>query len=105
MNAKLTLGYRLPIISELLEEAKTWTSQNSEGAFNSVLKFSTAGYRSRYFKYNGKIFYGDGPLPEAGYWSSTGALNNSYFLLFGKSISMGLGWRGYGRSVRCIQGQ
>jgi hypothetical protein len=105
MNAKLTLGYRLPIISELLEEAKTWTSQNSEGAFNSVLKFSTAGNRSRYFKYNGKIFYGDGPLPEAGYWSSTGALNNSYFLIFGKSISMGLGWRGYGISVRCIQGQ
>ncbi len=98
-------GYRLPIISELLEEAKTWTSQNSEGAFNSVLKLPTAGYRSSYFKSNGKIFYGDGPLPEAGYWSSTVALNHSYILIFGNSVSMGLDWRGYGRTVRCIQGR
>ncbi len=39
-------GYRIPSLTEWQEEINTWSSQNAQGAFNSVLKLSLTGSRT-----------------------------------------------------------
>ncbi len=89
-------GYRIPSLTEWENENKSWSSNNTAGAFNSPLKLPLAGLRS-----DGSLFY----VGIYGYyWSSTengiysGNLNfyNSETRMFGIE-------RAYGFSVRCIQ--
>jgi uncharacterized protein (TIGR02145 family) len=93
-------GWRIPTIAELTTEYGSWGNQNSNGAFDSPLKLTIAGYR------NGT----DGAVTEPGtngyYWSSDGFyLNylNSYYVNFNnESITNTGGTRSSGYSVRCI---
>jgi hypothetical protein len=40
-------GFRLPTEDELRDERRSWTGNNSTGAFNSVLKLPLSGYREQ----------------------------------------------------------
>ena len=91
-------GWRLPTEAEWEEERLSWSSNNSVGAYDSVLKLPMAGYRSQD---NGSIafvgLYGF-------YWSSTVDGTVSWFLNFSSSDAdayRSLRARGY--SVRLIK--
>ncbi len=92
-------GYRLPTISELIEENSSWSSNDEIGAFSSPLKLPLAGYRNHI----------DGFVSDAGwsavYWSSTvvGSSSSSLFFSNGMVISNYSLYRTYGLSVRCIK--
>ena len=91
-------GYRVPTRTEISEEISTWTSNNSEGAFNSPLKLPTPGGRSS-FNGNWNNFGHNGF-----YWSSTVSGTNAGYLSFlinGGSVNFG--GRSSGYSVRCIK--
>ncbi len=98
VNNPCPSGYRLPTFSELNAERLIWSSNNSAGAFSSVLKLPAAGVRD--------ITLGE--LFDAGtrgiYCSSTvdGSFERS--LLFDSSTSfINLDYRGHGRTIRCIK--
>jgi hypothetical protein len=91
-------GYRLPTETELNNELLTWTSSNSVGAFNSILKLPLAGYRDGSF----------GALVEIGtkgrYYSSTVSFISSVRLLFdGGSASIATNFRHNALPIRCIK--
>ena len=92
-------GFRLPTNIEFNNEIALFNTTNAAGAFTSVLKFPTAGYR----------VYNNASVVSVGasgvYWTSdiagTGA---SYFFI--NSGTAGIftnGFRAYGFSVRCIK--
>jgi uncharacterized protein (TIGR02145 family) len=99
INNPCPSGYKLPTYAELNSERLSFSSQNSNGAFNSPLKLSGAGYRG----------FNDGSLDVGAgfYWTSTIYSANSYYLGFNSfnnsSASMFLNLRANGRSVRCIK--
>lgn len=65
-------GFRLPTQDEWAEEIETWDSQDTEGAFNSVLKLTLAGYRTCTDGHTGNVeLWGY-------YWSS----NNAHAIIF-----------------------
>ena len=80
------------------EEVDTWTSEDHNEAFGSVLKLPLAGTRS----------LSNGSLAGVGaygyYWSSTVCGSYARSLLFSSSnASMNAGYRAGGFSVRCIK--
>lgn len=98
INNPCPSNYRLPSISEFLEERDTWSSPNADGAFFSPLKLPTASYRS----WTGFVI----PFSTAGnYWTqNTFPIGNSIYFSFstgsgGGSIVSG---RSGGKSIRCI---
>lgn len=102
INNTCPSGFRIPTLEEWQEEVDTWTTQDAEGAFSSLLKIPMAGYRSF-----------DGNLMEVGsvggYWLSTTSppLMNSSISRFYKitdSGTLSIGYvRTYGGCVRCIK--
>lgn len=91
-------GFRLPTENEFEEERLTWSSNDADGAFNSPLKLSLAGARSRM---NGAI----GNIGTfSGYRTSTRNGTLSRVLGIGQSNSqMGNRDRADGNCVRCIK--
>ena len=98
-NDPCPLGYRVPTEAEFNAESLLFPSQNSAGAFASVLKLSVGGYRSS--------SNDNTPLYLAGtegfYWSSTVNGTNARFVFFGDSVIFDNITRGDGLSVRCIK--
>ena len=92
--------FRLPTENEFEEERLTWSSNDADGAFNSLLKLSLAGARSRM---NGAI----GNVGTfSGYRTSTVNGTLSRVLGIGQSNSqMGNRDRADGNCVRCIKDQ
>lgn len=92
-------GFRIPTAAEWEQERRTWTTNNSAGAFASPLKLPMSGYR----------FSGSGSLYDVGtyggYWCSTVSSSGvSYYLTFNVSSAFILTYPwGYGFSVRCIK--
>lgn len=101
-------GFRLPTREEWMEELNTW----SQGAFESVLKLPSAGYRSYQ---QDTIRFGSGTNSEyrayGFYWSSTLSVAYAYALIFyirdTSSVTthalMRSYPRAYGYCVRCIK--
>jgi uncharacterized protein (TIGR02145 family) len=91
-------GWRLPTEAELEAERTSWSSNESTGAMNSVLKLPMAGSR----------LLTPGSLSNVGaygiYWSSTVRSTNSRYLYFGSSVAaMNTSFRADGLSVRCLK--
>ena len=98
INNPCPVGYRLPTEAEWTAEIKSWSSNNSAGAFASPLKLPLAGFRS----------LSDGSFIYAGsygnYWSNSVLGSFAQRLGFSSSSAdMSSGNRAYGRSVRCIK--
>ena len=80
------------------EEVESWTSEDHNGAYGSVLKLPMAGYR---LASNGTL---DNVGTRGGYWSSTvsGILAN-YLHFNSSNADMHSNYRAYGFSVRCLK--
>lgn len=98
INNPCPIGYRLPSDNELNIERLSWDSNNSLGAFNSILKLPKGGTRF----YLGTVEL-VGQFGE--YWSSTINTNNSNQLRFDNDNPAEIitNLRGIGNSVRCIK--
>jgi uncharacterized protein (TIGR02145 family) len=92
-------GFRLPTQEEWYNERGTWSSEDSDGAFASVLKLPEGGRRDNL---QGLIF---GGTTSGNYWSSTIAdTGTSYAFYFNPNLfAWDTGLRGLARSVRCIK--
>ncbi|MFN4952067.1 MAG: LamG-like jellyroll fold domain-containing protein, partial [Flavobacteriales bacterium] len=98
VNNPCPSGYRIPTEQELDAERLSWSSNNSLGAYLSILKLTAPGSR----------FYGDAVLYDVGiigqYWSRNSLGNTGRYLYFNTSIS---NINSYGKadgfSVRCIK--
>lgn len=98
INNPCPSGFRLPTDEEWEAERQSWSSNNSAGAFNSVLKLPVGGQRS---STNGMIF-NEGS--RGIYWSTTVSgtqarslrINNDNALTYSN-------YRSDGYSVRCIR--
>jgi hypothetical protein len=91
-------GFRVPTEAELDTERASWSSQNSAGAFASLLKLTVVGYRN----------YNSGSLSNVGgygyYWSSSVDGARSRFLYFGSgNATMSSYYREYGITARCLK--
>jgi|TARA_B100000609_G_scaffold196212_1_gene191334 uncharacterized protein (TIGR02145 family) len=98
INNPCPTGYRLPTETEWEEEVESWTSEDHNGAYGSVLKLPMAGYR---LASNGSL---DNVGTRGGYWSSTvsGILAN-YLHFNSSNADMHSNYRAYGFSVRCLK--
>jgi uncharacterized protein (TIGR02145 family) len=105
INNPCPIGFRIPTIAELDAERLTWGTQNSTGAFSSILKLPLSGTRG----YDG-ILYTVGTYGSV--WSSTLVTNPSccyvksldYHNNSGGSALVNSSFgRGNGSSVRCIK--
>jgi uncharacterized protein (TIGR02145 family) len=91
-------GFRIPTIVEWEAELASWGSNNSAGAFASLLKLPVAGHRS----------YSNGSLYNVGsggyYWSGTVLATLAQYLYFSNSDAFRSNhYRESGVSVRCIK--
>jgi uncharacterized protein (TIGR02145 family) len=90
-------GWRLPTEDELEAEMDSWSSNDSDGAYASTLKWSVAGFRSN----NGNLLYVGS---NGNVWSSTVSSANSRRLNFYSSDAlMRNHYRADGLSVRCLR--
>ncbi|MBK8627885.1 MAG: hypothetical protein IPN86_20695 [Saprospiraceae bacterium] len=89
-------GFRLPTAAEWEQERRTWSTNNSTGAFNSLLKLPMAGIR-----------YDSGSINEVGsggiYWCSTVSGTYSRYFYFSGGAGVASTTRSGGLSIRCIQ--
>jgi hypothetical protein len=76
LNDPCPTGYRMPTEAELNGERGNFSTNNAAGAFNSPLKLSVAGYRSRN---SGSIFLAG---TTGLYWSSTVGTASARYLHF-----------------------
>ena len=91
-------GYRLPTSPEWEAERQSWSSNDANGAYNSVLKLPMSGFRDRN---SGDIGYVGS---YGGYWSGTVVGSGSYGLgFFTYTSSVAGSVRGFGLSIRCIK--
>jgi uncharacterized protein (TIGR02145 family) len=91
-------GFRLPTSVEWEAERASWISYNADGAFNSPLKLTLAGYR---LHSNASI---QNPNAHGFYWSSSVIGNSSaYIYFFDTNALFNSLYRGNGFSVRCIK--
>jgi hypothetical protein len=98
VNNPCPLGYRLPTLIELTNETNSWSTQDVNGAFNSLLKLPAAGARTAtggnivsigtVGQYNCSVF--SGTTCSGLYFMSNVQLYSS-------------GDRAFGRSIRCIK--
>jgi uncharacterized protein (TIGR02145 family) len=98
VNNPCPSGYRVPTEVELQAERPSWISQNSVGAFNSILKLPMAGYRGG----------NDGVVSSStlyvGFWSSTVNGNGTRSLyVTNLTVDGSTNSRADGTSVRCIK--
>jgi uncharacterized protein (TIGR02145 family) len=98
VNNPCPSGYRLPTEAELVTERISWSSNNAQGAFASLLKLPVAGVRD--FSVGSLGSVGTGGL----YWSSAVSSTTSRYLFFVSSnANMGTSSRANGGSVRCLK--
>ena len=97
VNNPCPFGYRLPTEPELTSEMASWVSQNSTGAYASVLKLTLTGARAA----------GGGSIPAVGVQgylaSSTISGESTREIVYDGSASMHTGRRATGYTVRCIK--
>jgi uncharacterized protein (TIGR02145 family) len=91
-------GYRLPSESEWQAERRSWSSNDAEGAFNSVLKLPLGGFRNRR----------SGTILRIGsygyYWSASVSGTDAMRFYFDRNnASMRSFDQAFGLSVRCIK--
>jgi uncharacterized protein (TIGR02145 family) len=91
-------GWRLPTNVEWENESKSWSEQNSDGAYHSPLKLTATGGRDRI----------TGALNSEGwlsaYWSSSVSNTNAFYLTFSSDVcGLDKTSRAHGLSVRCIK--
>jgi hypothetical protein len=97
-NNPCPVGFRVPTIVELQNEINTFSSPDTAGAFNSVLKLPLAGGRNDNY---GSLTYVDS---SGLYWSSTVSGREASIGYFDSSAArMGIGYRANGFSVRCLK--
>lgn len=98
VNNPCPTGYRLPTEAELNAERLSWSSNNHDGAFSSVLKLPRAGIRDAR---DGRVDY----MGTFGYyWSANVFETKSRNLFFvNNDAFMNSTDRGHGFSVRCIK--
>ena len=97
INNPCPTGFRLPTIEEFDREKAFWTPQNSSGAFNSPLKFTLSGYKTREGIIENENIVGL-------YWTSS--VNGAYVRYISSYYPRGTysyGERARGMSVRCIK--
>jgi uncharacterized protein (TIGR02145 family) len=99
VNNPCPKGYRIPTSTEFLSEFSTWISDNSNGAFVSILKLTMAGYRG---SSNASLLN----INSQGYYhTSTVSSNNVMTVTFSNTSfsSSTTTQRASGMSVRCIK--
>lgn len=101
INNPCPSGFRVPTSAEFTAERQTWSSNNSVGAFNSVLKLPLAGFRERTDGVISPIAEGS---PYGMLWTST--TNNEegiFFAYWNGNAFVNPYPRSRGYSVRCIK--
>ena len=95
MNNPCPGGYRLPTEIELDAERTSWISNNSAGAYASLLKLTASGSR----------IYNTGSFANVGtfgyYWSS--AFSGTLLMFLSFNAYAEINNLAYGRAVRCIK--
>ena len=94
-------GYRLPTSAEWDTERNSWSSNNEEGAFASILKLPLAGYRDS----TGGLVKEAGNF--GGFWSSSVSYSGGHSIRMhfvdGSLVHLHSVNRASGASVRCIK--
>lgn len=105
INNPCPIGYRIPTITEYLQEMNTWNANNSDGAFSTPLKFPMAGQREGSYGAITNITSGVG---NGSYWSSTVStvINQTQSRMFNFNYATSGAFDDYrvnGKSIRCIK--